>query len=68
MQESAVYRFSRECILTNCTGVVAMNQNEANFILPEINKLSAEVKSGSLTILFVSCGMPLSYLLSTLLV
>lgn len=66
MQDSAVYRFSRECILTKCTGDDAMNQDEANFILPEINKLSAEVKSGSLTILFVSCGMLFSYLVSTL--
>lgn len=68
MQDSAVYRFSRECILTKCTGDAAMNRNEANFILPEINKLSTEVKSGSLTMLFVSCGMPSSYLLSTLAV
>lgn len=57
MQDSAVYQFSRECILTKCTGDDRMNQDEANFILPEINKLSAEVKSGSLSILFVSCGM-----------
>ncbi|XP_057782161.1 polycomb group protein EMBRYONIC FLOWER 2 isoform X1 [Salvia miltiorrhiza] len=56
VEDSAVYRFSRECILTKCTGDDAMNQDEANFILPEINKLSAEVKSGSLTILFVSCA------------
>lgn len=57
MQDSAIYRFNRECILTKCTGDDAMNRDEANFILPEINKLSAEVKSGSLSILFVSCGM-----------
>ncbi|KAL1559617.1 polycomb group protein EMBRYONIC FLOWER 2-like isoform X3 [Salvia divinorum] len=56
VEDSAVYRFSRECILTKCTGDDAMYQDEANFILPEINKLSAEVKSGSLTILFVSCA------------
>lgn len=30
----------------------------ANFILPEINKLAVEAKSGSLAILFVSCGRP----------
>ncbi|XP_042048448.1 polycomb group protein EMBRYONIC FLOWER 2-like isoform X1 [Salvia splendens] len=56
VEDSAVYRFRRECILTKCTEDDAMNQDEANFILPEINKLSAEVKSGSLTILFVSCA------------
>ena len=66
MQDSAVYRFSRECILTKCTGDDAMYQDEAKFILPEINKLSAEVKSGSITIFFVSCGMLFPYLTSTL--
>ena len=66
MQDSAVYRFRRECILTKCTEDDAMNQDEANFILPEINKLLAEVKSGSLTILLVSCGMLFPYLVSTL--
>ncbi|KAG6416211.1 hypothetical protein SASPL_123635 [Salvia splendens] len=56
VEDSAVYRFSRECILTKCTGDDAVYQDEAKFILPEINKLSAEVKSGSNTILFVSCA------------
>ncbi|KAK6145669.1 hypothetical protein DH2020_022489 [Rehmannia glutinosa] len=56
VEDSAVYRFSRECILTKCTGDDRMNQDQASFILPEINKLSAEVKSGSLSILFVSCA------------
>ncbi|KAL0341151.1 UNVERIFIED_CONTAM: Polycomb group protein EMBRYONIC FLOWER 2 [Sesamum radiatum] len=55
-KDSAVYRYSRECILMKCTGDDRMNQDQANFILPEINKLSAEVKSGSLSILFVSCA------------
>ncbi|EYU35158.1 hypothetical protein MIMGU_mgv1a010365mg [Erythranthe guttata] len=54
--DSAVYNYSRECILTKCTGDDRMNQDQANFILPEINKLSAEVKSGSLSILFISCA------------
>ncbi|KAL0382259.1 UNVERIFIED_CONTAM: Polycomb group protein EMBRYONIC FLOWER 2 [Sesamum calycinum] len=56
VEDSAVYRYSRECILMKCTGDDRMNQDQANFILPEINKLSAEVKSGSLSILFVSCA------------
>ncbi|XP_012839960.1 PREDICTED: polycomb group protein EMBRYONIC FLOWER 2 isoform X2 [Erythranthe guttata] len=56
VEDSAVYNYSRECILTKCTGDDRMNQDQANFILPEINKLSAEVKSGSLSILFISCA------------
>ncbi|KAK4436400.1 Polycomb group protein EMBRYONIC FLOWER 2 [Sesamum alatum] len=56
VEDSAVYRYSRECILMKCTGDDRMNQDQANFVLPEINKLSAEVKSGSLSILFVSCA------------
>ncbi|XP_058207511.1 polycomb group protein EMBRYONIC FLOWER 2 isoform X7 [Rhododendron vialii] len=51
---SAVYRFSRACLLTN--GAEGINRAQANFILPEINKLGAEVKSSSLAILFVSCA------------
>lgn len=57
LQDSSVYHFTRQCILTTCTGNDRMNQHVANFILPEINKLSAKVKTGSLSILFVSCGM-----------
>ncbi|KAK4382798.1 Polycomb group protein EMBRYONIC FLOWER 2, partial [Sesamum angolense] len=48
VEDSAVYRYSRECILMKCTGDDRMNQDQANFILPEINKLSAEVKSAEL--------------------
>lgn len=51
----------RACILTKCTGDDRTNQGLANFILPEIDKLSEEVKSGSLSILFISCGMLLLY-------
>ncbi|XP_051119653.1 polycomb group protein EMBRYONIC FLOWER 2 isoform X2 [Andrographis paniculata] len=56
VEDSSIYHFSRECILTKCTGSDRMNQDVANFILPEINKLSAEVKSGFISILFVSCA------------
>ncbi|KAK8576417.1 hypothetical protein V6N13_032339 [Hibiscus sabdariffa] len=51
---SAVYRFRRACILTSFTGIEGSNQAQANFILPEINKLAVEAKSGSLAILLVS--------------
>lgn len=54
LENSAVYHFSRACFLVTCTGVEEMYQDQAKFILPEINKLSAEVKSGSFFILFVS--------------
>ncbi|XP_057475999.1 polycomb group protein EMBRYONIC FLOWER 2-like isoform X4 [Actinidia eriantha] len=53
---SAVYGFNRACVLTNSSGANGMNKAQVNFILPEINKLAAEVKSGSLAILFVSCA------------
>ncbi|KAM7499499.1 hypothetical protein LguiA_023913 [Lonicera macranthoides] len=55
-EHSAVYRFSRACILTSYMEAEGMNQAQAKFILPEMSKLSAEVKSGSLSILFVSCA------------
>ncbi|KAB2038162.1 hypothetical protein ES319_D03G126800v1 [Gossypium barbadense] len=51
---SAVYRFRRACILTSFTGIEGSNQDQANFVLPEINKLAMEAKSGSLAILLVS--------------
>ncbi|XP_024018942.1 polycomb group protein EMBRYONIC FLOWER 2 isoform X2 [Morus notabilis] len=51
---SAVYRFNRACMLTNSTGVEGRNQVQANFILPDINKLASEVKSGAVSILLVS--------------
>nr|AJD87509.1 embryonic flower 2a [Dimocarpus longan] len=54
VQHSAVYRFSRACILTNFTGVEGSTQVHATFILPEINKLSWKAKSGSLAILLVN--------------
>ncbi|GFY84416.1 hypothetical protein Acr_03g0011900 [Actinidia rufa] len=53
---SAVYGFDRACMLTNSSGANGMNQAQVNFILPEINKLAAEVKSGSLAVLFVICA------------
>ncbi|XP_024198431.1 polycomb group protein EMBRYONIC FLOWER 2 isoform X1 [Rosa chinensis] len=51
---NATYRFSRACMLSNSTGVDGSGQHQANFILPDINKLALEAKSGSLAILLVS--------------
>ncbi|KAF3442303.1 hypothetical protein FNV43_RR16219 [Rhamnella rubrinervis] len=50
---SATYQFSRACILNNSTGE-GSGQVQANFILPDINKLAVEAKSGSVAILLVS--------------
>ncbi|KVI07599.1 hypothetical protein Ccrd_014044, partial [Cynara cardunculus var. scolymus] len=59
MQHSAVYRFSQACRLTAFNGAETQSAAHAKFLLPEISKLSAEVKSGSLAMLLVSCGMAL---------
>ncbi|KAI3836127.1 hypothetical protein MKX03_028106 [Papaver bracteatum] len=62
---SAVYRLSRRaCILTAFSESGRKDQAEANFILPEINKLSDEIKAGKLTILLVSSGGSESRILS----
>ncbi|KAK3033231.1 hypothetical protein RJ639_033111, partial [Escallonia herrerae] len=55
-EHSSVYRFSRACVLTACTGVEELHRAQAKFILPDMNKLSAEAQSGSLAILLVSCA------------
>lgn len=47
---SVVYRFSQARALSNFSGV-----EKAHFVLPEINKLEAEAKTGSLAIVLVSC-------------
>ncbi|KAL6531208.1 hypothetical protein OROHE_014277 [Orobanche hederae] len=49
VKDSAVYQFSRACMLTKCTGDDRMNQGVANFVLPEIDKLSEEIKSAELS-------------------
>ncbi|KAJ4906133.1 Polycomb group protein EMBRYONIC FLOWER 2 [Raphanus sativus] len=48
---SAVYKFSRACILTGDDGV---SQPPANFLLPRMDRLALDAKSGSLAILFIS--------------
>ncbi|KAJ9539782.1 hypothetical protein OSB04_026288, partial [Centaurea solstitialis] len=55
-QRSSVYRFKRACKLTAFNGAQSGSSARAKFILPEINKLSTEVKSGSLAMLLVSCA------------
>ncbi|KAJ6341544.1 hypothetical protein OIU78_009658 [Salix suchowensis] len=54
LEYSAVYRFSRPCVLTSFAGVEDSIQVQANFVLPEMNRLASEVKSGSLYVLLVS--------------
>ncbi|KAJ4869146.1 Polycomb group protein EMBRYONIC FLOWER 2 [Raphanus sativus] len=51
---SAVYKFSRACILTGVLGVDGVSQAQAKFLLPDMNELALEAKSGSLAILFIS--------------
>ncbi|XP_071711847.1 polycomb group protein EMBRYONIC FLOWER 2-like isoform X2 [Rutidosis leptorrhynchoides] len=55
VERSAVYRFSHACKLTTFGGAETSSSARAKYILPEISKLSAEVKSGSLAMLLVSC-------------
>ncbi|PWA76072.1 polycomb protein, VEFS-Box [Artemisia annua] len=55
MERSAVYRFNRACKLTAYNGAETVSSAQAKFILPDISKLSAEIKSGSLSMLLVSC-------------
>ncbi|OIT37272.1 PREDICTED: polycomb group protein EMBRYONIC FLOWER 2-like isoform X1 [Nicotiana attenuata] len=50
----AVFQFRRACISTSFTGVDGINRAQAKFVLPEMDKLSAEIRAGSLVILFVS--------------
>ncbi|XP_075649265.1 polycomb group protein EMBRYONIC FLOWER 2 isoform X1 [Castanea sativa] len=54
VEYSPMYRFSRGCVLDSSAGVEGSTQIQAHFILPEINKLAPEAKSGSLAILLVS--------------
>lgn len=43
-------------MLTSFTEIEGKSRADANLILPEINKLSLDVKAGKLTILLVSFG------------
>ncbi|KAD2805336.1 hypothetical protein E3N88_38713 [Mikania micrantha] len=55
-QSTAVYRFKRARKLTIFGGAETSSSARAKFILPEMNKLSKEIKSGSLEVLLVSCA------------
>ncbi|XP_024992027.1 polycomb group protein EMBRYONIC FLOWER 2-like isoform X2 [Cynara cardunculus var. scolymus] len=55
-QCTAVYRFSRVCKLMVFGGDETSSSARAKFILPEMSKLSMEVKSGSLAVLLVRCA------------
>ncbi|XP_027363152.1 polycomb group protein EMBRYONIC FLOWER 2 isoform X2 [Abrus precatorius] len=53
-EHSAVYRIGRIFIFRNSPGIDLNTQVQANFTLPEVNKLAEEARSCSLDILFVS--------------
>ncbi|KAI7732945.1 hypothetical protein M8C21_011425 [Ambrosia artemisiifolia] len=55
-QSTNVYRFNRARKLTIIGGAETSSKGRAKFILPEMNKLSKEIKSGSLDVLLVSCA------------
>ncbi|KAK9063276.1 hypothetical protein SSX86_017146 [Deinandra increscens subsp. villosa] len=55
-QSTAVYRFKRARKLTIFGGAETSSSARAKFVLPEMNKLSKEIKSGSLDVLLVSCA------------
>ncbi|XP_048497041.1 polycomb group protein EMBRYONIC FLOWER 2 isoform X3 [Beta vulgaris subsp. vulgaris] len=54
LEHSAVYRYTKARLLTTPSTEEGGSVAQANFILPEMNKLVREAKSGSLFILFVS--------------
>ncbi|XP_076954059.1 polycomb group protein EMBRYONIC FLOWER 2-like [Bidens hawaiensis] len=55
MERSAAYHFSKASKLTAFNGAETASSAQAKFILPDIDNLSAEIKSGSLALLLVSC-------------
>eukprot|EP01018_Ginkgo_biloba_P033967 Gb_40733 [translate_table: standard] len=58
--DSAAYRLSRTYLLKGSTQPGCNEQSAVSFILPEIGKLSEDVVTHNLTILFVSCVDPKS--------
>jgi hypothetical protein len=57
-EDSAIYRSSRTCLLKVLTQPGFNEQSAVSFILPEIAKLSEDVVTDNLTILFISCVDP----------
>ncbi|XP_052185326.1 polycomb group protein EMBRYONIC FLOWER 2 [Diospyros lotus] len=53
---STLYCFRQARLVTSLSAGGAMTRAQADFILPEINKLAAQLKSEPLAILFVSCA------------
>ncbi|RZB42750.1 Polycomb group protein EMBRYONIC FLOWER 2 [Glycine soja] len=53
-RQTAMYRIGRIFIFRNSPGIDLNTQVQANFTLPEVNKLAEEARSCSLDILFVS--------------
>lgn len=53
-KQTAMYRIGRIFIFRNSPGIDLNTQVQANFTLPEVNKLAEEARSCSLDILFVS--------------
>ncbi|GAB2227820.1 hypothetical protein Droror1_Dr00009647 [Drosera rotundifolia] len=51
---SAVYRLSKERVLTTSSTVDGVHLVQSKFILPDMNRLATEVKSGSFFILIIS--------------
>ncbi|KAJ0983730.1 hypothetical protein J5N97_002086 [Dioscorea zingiberensis] len=58
LEHSAVYRLNRACVVTSLNEFGKRDQTEANFVIPEIKKLSADSRIGGLTLIFVSYGEP----------
>lgn len=54
-EDSAIYRSSRTCLLKVRSQPGCNEQSAVSFILPEIAKLSEDVVTDNLTIVFVSC-------------
>ncbi|XXG77920.1 hypothetical protein AAC387_Pa08g1971 [Persea americana] len=54
-KHSVAYRLSRACVLT-AFSESGRERSQATFIMPELNKLLAEAKSGSLSVLLVTFG------------
>ncbi|XP_042497430.1 polycomb group protein EMF2B-like isoform X2 [Macadamia integrifolia] len=55
-EHSAVYRINRGRILTTSSKFDGRDLTQANFELPEINKLSSDARAAKLALLLVSCG------------
>ncbi|XP_010275448.1 PREDICTED: polycomb group protein EMBRYONIC FLOWER 2 isoform X2 [Nelumbo nucifera] len=53
---SAVFCLARTCLIVASSEFEGRSQTEANFVLPEIHRLSANEKASILTVLLVSCG------------